>query len=93
MPTTQSITRLRQQPIEGREAIRAFHAEFFASTRVVCRPEQILEDGEWTALEWIDPQGLRGSGFFHVVDGKIAFQRGYWDQRSMERLHGEDPGR
>ena len=23
---------------------------------------------------------LRGCGFFHVVDGKIAFQRGYFDR-------------
>ena len=23
---------------------------------------------------------LRGSGFFHVVQGKIKFQRGYWDK-------------
>jgi limonene-1,2-epoxide hydrolase len=31
---------------------------------------------------------LRGCGFFHVVDGKIAFQRGYWDKLSLIRLHG-----
>jgi len=23
---------------------------------------------------------LRGSGFFYVVEGKIKFQRGYWDR-------------
>jgi limonene-1,2-epoxide hydrolase len=23
---------------------------------------------------------LRGCGFFHVVDGKIKYQRGYWDR-------------
>jgi hypothetical protein len=31
---------------------------------------------------------LRGCGFFHVRDGKIAFQRGYWDKLSFLRLHG-----
>jgi limonene-1,2-epoxide hydrolase len=31
---------------------------------------------------------LRGCGFFHVRDGKIAFQRGYWDKLSFLKLHG-----
>ena len=39
-------------------------------------------------LEWRDPLGLRGRGFFHVVDGKNVFQRGYWDNLSFLRLHG-----
>ena len=30
---------------------------------MVCEVEQILEDGEWAALEWRDPPGLRGCGF------------------------------
>jgi hypothetical protein len=37
---------------------------------------------------WRDPKGLRGCGFFHVVDGQNAFQRGYWDELSFIRLHG-----
>jgi nicotinamidase-related amidase len=39
-------------------------------------------------LEWKDPLGLRGCGFFHVVNGKIKFQRGYWDKLSFLRLQG-----
>jgi hypothetical protein len=39
-------------------------------------------------LEWSDPLGLRGCGFFRIVDEKIAFQRGYWDKLSFLRLHG-----
>ena len=39
-------------------------------------------------LEWSDPLGLRGCGFFHIVDDKIAFQRGYWDKLSFLKLHG-----
>jgi len=58
--------------------------------------ESLIEEGEWAALEWSGggtwrgdfagwkPNGrsfvLRGSGFFHVVDGRILFQRGYWDR-------------
>jgi len=35
-----------------------------------------------------NPSGLRGCGFFHVVDGQITSQRGYWDKLSFLRLHG-----
>ena len=60
------------------------------------RPENLFEDGEWGILEWFGggtwrgefagmaPNGrsfaLRGCGFFHVTDGKIRFQRGYFDK-------------
>lgn len=35
-----------------------------------------------------DPLGLRGCGFFRVKDGKIVFQRGYWDKLTFLSLHG-----
>lgn len=31
------------------------------------------------------------AGFFHVVEGQIVFQRGYWDKLSFLRLHGLPP--
>ena len=77
-----------QDPIEGREAIRAMFVRDFAQARMVCIVENLFEDGEWAILEWRDPLGLRGCGFFHVVDGKIAFQRGYWDKLSFLKMHG-----
>lgn len=43
---------------------------------MVCIFENIFQDGEWAILEWRDPLRLRGCGFFHVVQGKIVFQRG-----------------
>ena len=49
--------------------------------------ENIFEDGEWAILEWKDPLGLRGCGFFHIVDGKIKLQRGYWDKLSFLKQH------
>ena len=55
---------------------------------MVCVPENIFEDGAWAILEWRDPLGLRGCEFFKIEDGKIAFQRGYWDKLSFLRLHG-----
>jgi limonene-1,2-epoxide hydrolase len=77
-----------ETPVHGREAIRAMFEREFAAAEMVCVPENLFEDGEWAILEWRDPQGLRGCGFFHVVAGEIAFQRGYWDKLSFLRLHG-----
>ena len=77
-----------RDPVEGRAAIREMFANDFAVAKMVCIPDNIFEDGEWAILEWRDPLGLRGCGFFHVRDGKIAFQRGYWDKLSFLRAHG-----
>lgn len=77
-----------EAPVAGREAIRAMFAAGFAAAEMVCIPENLFEDGEWAILEWRDPLGLRGCGFFHVADGRIAFQRGYWDKLSFLRQHG-----
>lgn len=68
---------------------RAFPDNF---TRIV----NLFEHGEWAILEWfggstwkgeiagMPPNGkafaLRGRDFFHVIDGKIKYQRGYWDR-------------
>jgi hypothetical protein len=79
-------------PVIGREAIRAMFAEGFAQAEMVCIPENIFEDGDWAILEWRDPKGLRGCGFFQVIEGRIAFQRGYWDKLSFLRLHGLEQG-
>ena len=75
-------------PVEGRAAIHAMFKREFGSAEMVCIPENIFQDGEWAILEWRDPKGLRGCGFFQVRDGKIVFQRGYWDKLSFLRLHG-----
>lgn len=80
------------EPVIGREAIQAMFAEGFAQAEMVCIPENIFEDGDWAILEWRDPKGLRGCGFFQVIDGQIAFQRGYWDKLSFLRLHGLEQG-
>jgi limonene-1,2-epoxide hydrolase len=77
-----------ESPVEGRGAIKAMFADGFAMADMVCVPENLFQDGEWAILEWRDPQGLRGCGFFHVRNGQIVFQRGYWDKLSFLRLHG-----
>lgn len=75
------------QPVEGKENIRQMFSSEFAVAEMVCIPENIFEDGAWSILEWTDPLGLRGCGFFQVVDGKIKLQRGYWDKLSFLRQH------
>jgi limonene-1,2-epoxide hydrolase len=75
-------------PLRGRaEIVRMFEAEFGRAT-MTCVIENLFEDGEWAILEWSDPTGLRGRGFFQVRDDRIVFQRGYFDQLSFFRQQG-----
>lgn len=71
------------KPVEGKSAIFKMFSDEFANAEMTCIIENIFEDDEWAILEWKDPNGLRGCGFFHVVDNKIKFQRGYWDKLSF----------
>ncbi|WP_200897447.1 nuclear transport factor 2 family protein [Pontibacter korlensis] len=75
------------EPIVGKEAIRQMFAQEFSTAEMTCIVENIFEDGDWGILEWKDPLGLRGCGFFHIVDDKIKLQRGYWDKLSFLRQH------
>lgn len=75
------------EPVIGKSAIYEMFRSDFAMEEMVCIPENIFEDGQWAILEWKDPLGLRGCGFFHIIDGKIKFQRGYWDKLSFLRQH------
>ncbi|MDP9199208.1 MAG: ester cyclase [Pseudomonadota bacterium] len=77
-----------EAPVAGREAIRRMFAAGFETADMTCMIENLFEDGEWAILEWRDPLGLRGCGFFQIVDGRIRFQRGYWDKLSFLRMHG-----
>ena len=74
-----------REPVEGRAAIQAMFQREFAEAEMQCIIENLFEDGDWAILEWRDPAGLRGCGFFKVEDGHIRFQRGYWDQLSFLR--------
>jgi len=76
------------EPVHGRVAIDAMFRREFAEADMSCLVENLFEDGEWAVLEWRDPLGLRGCGVFHVVDGRIRFQRGYWDRLSFRRQRG-----
>jgi len=72
-----------EEPSQGRDAIRRMFADAFATAEMVCIVENLFEDGDWAMLEWCDPKGLRGCGFFHVRDDRIVFQRGREDLTSV----------
>jgi len=76
------------EPVVGKEAIREMFATEFTNAKMVCIPENIFQDGDWAILEWKDPKGLRGCGFFQIKNDKIIFQRGYWDKLSFLKLNG-----
>jgi len=82
-------------PLKGKQAILEDLKEFFTSTPdSYTNIENLFEDGEWAMIEWsgggnfvaldgsLKPYTLRGCGFFHIIDGKIKFQRGYWDKHT-----------
>lgn len=75
------------EPLVGKAAIKKMFETEFAKAKMVCIVENIFEDGNWAILEWKDPKGLRGCGFFRIKDDKIVFQRGYWDKLSFHKLH------
>ena len=60
------------EPVVGVVAIREMFANEFSTAKMVCIVENIFEDGQWAILEWKDPLGLRGCGFFHVVNEKMV---------------------
>ena len=76
----------------------SFAAFFQAFPNNYTHVENLFEDGEWAIIEWSGggtflgelggnpPNGksftLQGCGFFHVIDGKIKFQRGYIDKHT-----------
>lgn len=74
-------------PVVGKTAILKMFESEFDQAEMTCIIENIFEDGDWGILEWEDPLGLRGCGFFQIENGKIKFQRGYWDRLSFLRQH------
>lgn len=74
-------------PVEGKQAIEDMFRLEFEAADMTCIPDNIFEDGNWVILEWKDPLGLRGCGFFEIKNGLIFSQRGYWDKLSFLRMH------
>ena len=75
-------------PLRGREEIRRMFELEFSRATMVCIEERIYECGDTAILQWRDPLGLRGCGFFQVWNGEIVHQKGYFDQLSFFRQQG-----
>ncbi len=75
-------------PLVGRRAIRKMFETEFSRAEISCTEETLHGAGEWGILEWSDPAGLRGCGFFHVQNDQVVFQRGYFDQLTFLRVQG-----
>lgn len=75
------------EPVVGKPAIKKMFENEFSQAEMTCIVENIFEDGDWAIMEWRDPLGLRGCGFFQIKNDKIVFQRGYWDKLSFLKQH------
>jgi hypothetical protein len=71
------------KPVRGRLAIHAQFARELRKAAVERVPLNLFEDGEWAILEWKDVEERPGCTLFHVIDGRIALQRGYWDSAAF----------
>jgi hypothetical protein len=76
------------EPFIGRESIKKMFEVEFGRAKMQCLEENLLESGNWAILEWKDPLGLRGCGFFKIKNDKIIFQRGYFDQLTFFKQQG-----
>lgn len=76
------------EPLRGRQAIRRMCEVEFGRATMTCIAEHLLEDAERAVLEWRDPGGLHGCGFFQVRDDRIVLQHGDFDQLSFFRQQG-----
>ena len=74
---------MANQPAIVKQNIYKMFEKEFAAAKMICAVENIFEDGQWAIMQWKDPKRLRGWGFFHIVNGIIIFQRGYWEKLTM----------
>ena len=76
------------EAVVGQKAIgNMFRHEFAMASEMHCIPVQIIEQGNWAVLEWRDPKGFGGCGFFEIINNRIQTQRGYWDKLTFYKLH------
>ena len=78
--------------VRGKNNIKNVFRDEFTRFEMVCIVENIFEDGNVGMLEWKDPKGLRGCGFFWFENDKIVYQRGYWDKLSFMNQQGNSNG-
>jgi len=76
------------EPLTGKAAIREMFELEFSRAKMVCIEEHIYACGDTAILQWRDPLGLRGCGFFKVRDDQIVHQKGYFDQLTFFKIQG-----
>ena len=76
------------EPLRGQAAIRSLFETDFSRAKMVCIEERIYECGDTAILQWKDPVGLKGCGFFQFRDDKIIHQKGYFDQLTFFKAQG-----
>ena len=76
------------EPLVGRAAIRMLLETDFSRANMQCMEERIYECGDTAILQWRDPAGLKGCGFFRVENDQIVHQKGYFDQLSFFKAQG-----
>ena len=76
------------QPLHGRQKVREMFELEFSRATMTCIEETIYECDDTAILQWRDPNGLRGCGFFQIRDGRIVHQKGYFDQLTFFRAQG-----
>jgi limonene-1,2-epoxide hydrolase len=76
------------KPVKGRDAIKRMFEMEFGRAKMVCNKEYIHKSDDWIILEWSDPLGLRGCGFFKIKNNQIISQRGYFDQLTFFKIQG-----
>lgn len=74
---------MMQPVVTGRDAIREMFKQEFSQFQIFCIIDKIEGSGHWVTIDWRDPNGVQGCGYFEVKDGKITHQRGYWDKASF----------
>ncbi len=77
-------------PLVGRQAIKAMFQLEFSRVDMVCIEENIYVCGDTAILQWKDPLGLRGCGFFKLHNNQIVHQKGYFDQLNFFKAQGLD---
>ena len=76
------------EPLVGRDAIRKLLEVDFSRAKMVCIEERIYECGDTAILQWHDPIGLKGCGFFQFRGNEIIHQKGYFDQLTFFQAQG-----
>lgn len=80
-------TKIPGTQMVGKEQIVDYLGKVFLLDGFFIIVKNVLEDGQWTVIEWVDKLGLCGCEFFQVLNGKIIVQKGYWDRENFRKMN------